>query len=58
MSTPSLRSLVLSSDLPWVGGVCRHKHELNGSGAIFFQSLGFLKCARCKKYQLIKKPLK
>jgi hypothetical protein len=57
MSIPSLKALVESSDLTYTGH-CKHKHELNGSGAIFFQSLGFLRCGKCKKYQAIKKPLK
>lgn len=51
-----LRELVESSDLTFTGK-CKHKHQLNGSGAIFFQSLGFLRCDKCKKYQTIKKPL-
>lgn len=51
-----LRDLVESSDLTFTG-VCRHKHELNGSGAVFYQSLGFLQCAKCGKFQAIKKPL-
>lgn len=35
---------------------CRHKHKLQGT-AIFFQSLGFLICAKCGGQQAIKKPL-
>jgi len=54
---PSLKALVESSDLTYTG-LCKHKHQLGGTGAIFFQSLGFLRCDHCKKYQAIKKPLK
>lgn len=57
MSIPSLKALVESSDLTYTGR-CKHKHQLAGTGAMFFQSLGFLLCGKCKKYQLIKKPLK
>lgn len=52
-----LASTVSSSGFTFTGK-CRHKHELTGTGAVFFQSLGILKCAKCGKFQLIKKPLK
>jgi hypothetical protein len=51
-----LRQLVESSDLTFTG-TCRHKHKLNGTGAVFYQSLGFLECGKCRKFQAIKKPL-
>lgn len=51
----NLRELVESSDLTFTFS-CRCKHELNGTGAVFFQSLGFLKC-HCGGFQAIKKPL-
>lgn len=52
----NLKSLVASSDLTFTG-TCRHKHRLIGTGAVFFQSLGFLRCGKCGKFQAIKKPL-
>ena len=36
---------------------CRHKHQLHGSGAVFYQSVGLLQCARCGGWQKIKKPI-
>lgn len=36
---------------------CRHKHQLQDSGAVFFQSVGLLYCSRCKGWQLIRKPV-
>lgn len=52
----TLRDLVESSELTYTGK-CKHKHQLAGTGAVFFQSLGFLRCDKCKKFQAIKKPL-
>lgn len=52
-----LPALVESHGMEY-GKTCRHRHQLNGTGAIFFQSLGFLKCAKCNGFQAIKKPLK
>ncbi len=37
---------------------CRHKHQLAGTGAVFFQSAGLLRCARCGGWQYIRKPVK
>lgn len=36
---------------------CRHKHQLHGTGAVFFQSVGLLQCSRCGGWQKIKKPI-
>jgi len=36
---------------------CRCDHKLQGTGGIFYQSLGFLKCAKCNGYQAIRKPI-
>lgn len=52
----SLKALVTKWGFHF-SGACRHRHELNGTGAVFFQSFGFLKCAKCGKFQAIKKPL-
>lgn len=38
--------------------VCSCKHELSGTGAIFFQSLGIIYCNECKGNQPIRKPIK
>lgn len=38
--------------------ICECKHEIGGSGAIFFQSLGILYCNECKGTQPIRKPIK
>ena len=37
---------------------CRHKHQLSGTGAVFFQSVGLLRCAKCGGWQFIRKPVK
>lgn len=37
--------------------VCRHKHRLQSSGAVFFQSVGLLNCSKCRGWQLIRKPI-
>lgn len=36
---------------------CRHKHQLQGTGAVFFQSVGLLQCALCGGWQKIKRPI-
>ena len=36
---------------------CRHKHKLQGTGAVFFQSIGWLQCNRCKGWQRIRKSI-
>ena len=36
---------------------CRHKHKLQGTGAVFYQGSGLLQCALCGGWQLIKKPI-
>ncbi len=51
-----LSDMVRKAEMQWTN-VCRHKHQLGGTGAVFFQSLGFLRCAECGGYQAIKKPL-
>ena len=38
--------------------VCSCKHELSGTGAVFFQSLGVIYCNECKGHQPIRKPIK
>ena len=52
----TLRQMVESCDLEYTGS-CRHRHKLGGTGAVFLQSVGILRCEKCKKYQAIKKPL-
>jgi hypothetical protein len=37
---------------------CQHKHELHGTGAVFYQSVGLLQCSYCRGWQLIRKPIK
>lgn len=34
---------------------CRHKHSLQGTGAVFYQSTGWLECIKCGGWQRIKK---
>lgn len=36
---------------------CGCDHKLTGTGAVFFQSVGLLKCANCTGWQLIRKPI-
>ena len=36
---------------------CTHDHKLQGTGAVFYQSVGLLQCAICGGWQLIKKPI-
>ena len=38
--------------------LCRHKHKLQGTGAVFFQSVGLLQCAKCRGWQKIEKGIK
>lgn len=38
--------------------VCSCKHELSGTGAVFFQSLGIIYCNECRGHQPIRKPIK
>lgn len=38
--------------------VCECDHKLAGTGAIFYQSTGWIECANCRGWQLIKKPIK
>jgi hypothetical protein len=37
---------------------CTHKHELIGTGAVFFQSTGWLICIDCKGWQRIREAIK
>ncbi|MNQ95381.1 hypothetical protein D3C85_1109360 [compost metagenome] len=37
---------------------CECKHELEGTGAVFFQSEGYLFCNNCRGIQVIKRPIK
>lgn len=37
---------------------CQCKHKLQGTGAVYFQSVGLLHCSACRGYQLIRKPIK
>jgi hypothetical protein len=36
---------------------CLCDHKLIGTGAVFFQSQGILRCNNCDGFQLIRKPL-
>lgn len=38
--------------------VCEHAHQLTGTGAIFYQSVGLLQCSVCRGWQFIRKPVK
>lgn len=37
---------------------CTCDHQLAGTGAVFFQSTGWIYCALCTGWQLIRKPVK
>lgn len=37
---------------------CRHKHQLQGSGAVFFQGVGLIQCGECYGWQFIRKPVR
>lgn len=36
---------------------CNCDHKLQGSGAVFLQSIGWLYCSNCKGWQRIRKPI-
>ena len=38
--------------------VCQCKHEIQGTGGVFLQSLGIILCNECKGEQVIKRPIK
>jgi len=38
--------------------VCQCKHEIQGTGGVFLQSLGIILCNECKGEQPIRKPIK
>ena len=37
--------------------LCLCKHKLQGTGAVFFQSVGVLECTTCGGFQSIRKPI-
>ena len=37
---------------------CRHKHRLQNTGGIFYQSVGLMQCAKCRGWQEIRKGVK
>lgn len=37
---------------------CTHKHQIQGTGAVFYQSVGVLECIHCQGWQLIRKGIK
>jgi hypothetical protein len=37
---------------------CLCDHQLQETGAVFFQSVGLIHCAICSGWQLIRKPVK
>ena len=37
--------------------VCQCKHEIQGTGGVFLQSLGIILCNECKGEQPIRKPI-
>jgi hypothetical protein len=37
---------------------CRHKHRLQGTGAVFYQSVGLIQCTSCYGWQLIRKQIR
>lgn len=47
-----------AKNLEFCEKVCSCKHELSGTGAVFFQSLGIIYCNECKGQQPIRKPIK
>ena len=53
-----LRGLVESCELDYTHE-CKCDHKLQGTGAVFFQSLDFLYCAEpgCRGFQKIRKPV-
>lgn len=36
---------------------CECDHKLQGTGAVFFQSIGWLYCVNCRGWQRIRKPV-
>lgn len=38
--------------------LCEHDHKLQGTGAVFYQSVQLLQCALCHGWQAIRKPVK
>lgn len=51
----------LSNRVTGFGGTykpCRHKHELQGTGGVFYQSVGLMQCGICGGWQLIRKPIR
>ena len=37
---------------------CEHKHKLQGTGAVYYYSVGLIQCVECLGWQLIKKQIK
>lgn len=37
---------------------CKHDHKLQGTGAVFYQSVGLLQCGQCGGWQKIRKPVR
>lgn len=37
---------------------CTHSHQLQHTGAVFYQSVGLMQCGICYGWQLIRKPIK
>lgn len=36
---------------------CRHKHQLQNTGGVFYQSMQLIQCARCGGWQAVRKPI-
>lgn len=58
MTTETLQKLVKEFAEEEHSKECSHKHKLQGTGAIFYQSVGLLQCSICEGWQFIRKPVK
>lgn len=38
------------------GHECQHKHRYEGTGGVFFQSVGLMRCIHCGGWQRIREP--
>ncbi len=47
-----------AKNLEFLEKVCECKHEIQGTGGVFLQSLGIILCNECKGEQKIKRPIK
>ena len=40
-----------------VPATCGCDHKLQGTGAVFYQSVGLIQCANCSGWQRVRKPI-